>query len=228
MSDRSEADIAECLRPTDLIDSDHPDIIAFAKEVVGSETDPKAKAIKLYYAVRDDFYYDPYGVRMTPDHFRASACLERNSGFCITKAGLLAAAARGQGIPARLGFADVRNHVSTKRMTDQMGTDVFYYHGFTELFIDGKWVKATPAFNIELCDRFRIMPLEFDGENDSVFHPFTADGDRHMEYVQERGHRNDMPFDEIRDCFREIYPYMFDDGTAISGDFAAEAAAENA
>jgi len=228
MTDQTDASVAECLKSTDMIDADHPAIIEFSRRVVGGETDPKTKAIKLYYAVRDGFYYDPYGVRMTRDHFRASACLERKSGFCITKAGFLAAAARAVGVPARLGFADVRNHVSTKRMTEQMGTDVFHYHGFTELLIDGKWVKATPAFNIELCDKFGILPLDFDGVNDSVFHPFTADGSRHMEYVMERGHRDDLPFDEIRDCFREKYPYMFDEETAIAGDFAAEAAAENA
>ena len=30
-----------------------------------------------------------------------------------------------------------------------MGTDLFVYHGYAELFLDGKWVKATPAFNVE-------------------------------------------------------------------------------
>ncbi|MEC9348015.1 MAG: transglutaminase family protein [Pseudomonadota bacterium] len=224
----ADAAIEACLKPTDLIDADHPGIVALAREAVGDATDPKEKAIRLYYAIRDGFRYDPYGVEMTRDGFRASACLERGNGFCITKAGLLAAAARAEGIPARLGFADVRNHLSTERMRQQMGTDLFIYHGFTELYIDGKWVKATPAFNIELCEKFRVLPLEFDGETDSVFHPFTADGHQHMEYVNDRGSRDDMPFDEISDCFRKVYPYMFKDGQAIGGDFAAEAEAEAA
>ncbi|PJK29694.1 transglutaminase-like domain-containing protein [Minwuia thermotolerans] len=215
-----------CLAPTDLIDADNPAIAAFARRVVGDETDPKAKAIRLYYAVRDEFRYDPYGVVMDRDHFRASACLERGAGFCITKAGLLAAAARAEGIPARLGFADVRNHLSTARMRETMGTDLFYYHGYTELKLGGRWVKATPAFNLELCEKFGVLPLEFDGETDSIFHPLTADGKKHMEYVHERGHRDDMPFEEISAKFREIYPYMFD--KAIEGDFTAEAAAESA
>lgn len=218
-----------CLEPTDLIDSDNPDVVAYAAKAVGDATDPKEKAIRLYYAVRDDFRYDPYGVVMKRDHFRASACLDRGTGFCITKAGLLAAAARAEGIPSRLGFADVRNHLSTERMREKMGTDVFLYHGFTELKIGGKWVKATPAFNLELCEKFGVLPLEFDGETDSVFHPLTADGQKHMEYVTDRGSRDDMPFDEISACFREHYPYMFDDGeTGIGGDFTAEAEAEAA
>ncbi|WP_417517896.1 MBL fold metallo-hydrolase [Minwuia sp.] len=216
-----------CLKPTDLIDSDHPDVIAYAEKAGKGEPDPKQRAINLYYAVRDDFRYDPYSVDMTEDHFRASACMERGYGFCITKAGFLAAVARASGIPARLGFADVRNHLSTERMREKMGTDLFCYHGFTELFIDGKWVKATPAFNLELCEKFGVLPLEFDGETDSVFHPFTADGAKHMEYVTDRGSRNDMPFQEISDCFREIYPYMFDEDGSGGADFAAEAAQES-
>lgn len=217
-------DIDACLMPTDLIDSNNPAVVEWARAAGGDALHPKQCAINLYYAVRDQFRYDPYAVVMSEDHFRASACLQRGYGFCITKAGFLAAAARASGIPARLGFADVRNHLSTERMREKMGTDLFVYHGYTELFIEGRWVKATPAFNLELCEKFGVMPLEFDGETDSIFHPLTADGDRHMEYVNERGHRDDMPFQEISDAFREIYPYMFD---GIGGDFAAEAAAEN-
>lgn len=222
------SDPAACLQPTDLIDSDNPAVVAYAEKAAKGEADIKRRAINIYYAVRDDFRYDPYAVVMSEDHFRASACLERGYGFCITKAGLLAAAARAAGIPARLGFADVRNHLSTERMREQMGTDLFVYHGFTELFIDGKWVKATPAFNIELCEKFGVLPLEFDGETDSIFHPFTADGSQHMEYVNDRGSRDDMPFREISDSFREIYPFMFGDKGGPGGDFAAEAVAENA
>lgn len=216
----------EWLGSTDLLDSDNPVVKAYAKQAAGGETDQKQRALNLYYAVRDDFRYDPYTVSMTRDHFRASACLDRGYGFCITKAGLLAAVARAEGIPARLGFADVRNHLSTEKMREQMETDLFYYHGYTELKIEGKWVKATPAFNLELCEKFGVLPLDFDGENDSIFHPLTADGQKHMEYVHERGSRDDMPFDEISDCFREHYPYMFEGGVP-DGDFAAEAQAEN-
>ena len=223
------SDSETCLEATDLIDSDNPTVVEYARKAVGDATDPKEKAVRLYYAVRDDFRYDPYAVVMKPDHFRASACLDRGYGFCITKAGLLAAAARAEGIPARLGFADVRNHLSTERMREKMGTDLFLYHGFTELKIDGKWIKATPAFNLELCEKFGVLPLEFDGETDSIFHPLTADGHKHMEYVKDRGSRDDMPFAEITACFREYYPDMFEDGDGgIGGDFTAEAEAENA
>src|SRR5690606_31207041 len=130
---------------------------------------------KLYYIVRDRFLYDPYSVDLSDEGMRASTVIARGRGYCVTKAALMAAAARAAGIPARLGFADVRNHLATKRLLDMLGTDIFYYHGYVELWLDGKWVKATPAFNIELCDKFRVRPLEFDGRTDSIFHPYDAD-----------------------------------------------------
>lgn len=224
-------DLGLYLRPTYYIDSDHADVVAFAEESAAGEREPVARARKLYYAVRDGFRYDPYSVELTPEGFRASRCLERGYGFCVTKATLLAAAGRALGLPARLGFADVRNHLSTKRLTEMLdGTDLFVYHGFTEFHLEGKWVKATPAFNLSLCRKFRVLPLEFDGRNDSIFHPFDADGRRHMEYVAERGSFADVPFEAIRDSFLEHYPRVYADyidGDA-GGDFEAEAEAETA
>jgi transglutaminase-like putative cysteine protease len=214
------------LRPTFYLDSDDAGIRAFAAAAVGDATAPIDKAVRLYYAVRDQIVYDPYSVEMQPQAFRASDCLAKGRGFCIFKAGLLAAAGRAVSVPARVGFADVKNHLVTARLQALMKTDVFHFHGYSEFFLEGRWVKATPAFNIELCEKFRVLPLEFDGRQDSIFHPFDADGRRHMEYVAERGAFADMPFEEIRDCFLAYYPKMFaKDG--VGGDFAAEAAAEN-
>ncbi|WP_300298803.1 transglutaminase family protein [Ferrovibrio sp.] len=199
---------------------------AFARAAAGDETDPRAKAIRLYYAVRDRFLYDPYSVEVSQDGMRASGVIERGKGFCVNKAILLAAVARAEGIPARLGLADVKNHLATERLRAQMGTDIFYYHGYTELHIEGRWVKATPAFNLALCEKFRVLPLEFDGETDSVFHPFDADNRRHMEYVADRGSFADLPFAEWRDAMLTYYPDLMKEDRN-GGDFAAEAAAEN-
>jgi len=214
------------LAATPFIDSDHAAVRALAREVVGEETDSKAKAIRLYYAIRDRFLYDPYAVEVSQDGLRASSVIARGHGFCVNKAILLAAVARAEGIPARIGLADVKNHLATARLRAQMGTDIFYYHGFTELFLDGKWVKATPAFNLALCEKFRVLPLDFDGETDSVFHPFDADNRRHMEYVADRGSYADMPFDDWRKAMLTHYPDLMREDRA-GGDFAAEAAAES-
>ncbi len=198
------------LRPTRFIDCDEPSVAAYASKAVGDERDEIGKALKLYYAVRDDVRYDPYSIDLTPEHFTASACLERGYGFCITKATLLAAAGRAVGLPTRLGFADVRNHLCTERLREQMGdSDIFIYHGYAEFHLEGKWVKATPAFNLSLCEKFRVLPLEFDGRTDSVFHPFDADGRKHMEYVRDRGNSADVPYEDIRRDFLAYYPLIY-------------------
>ena len=112
---------------------------------------------------------------------RASQVIEQGYGWCVPKAALLAAAARAAGIPARVGYADVRNHLSTQRMRETMQTDVFIWHGYAELWLQGAWIKSTPAFNVELCERFGLLPLEWDGRSDSLYHPFDGEGRRHME-----------------------------------------------
>lgn len=215
---------AAYLAPGTFIDSDHPAVRSFAEtRSQGAESATQA-AVRLYGAVRDEIIYDPYRIHMTPDGFRASHCLVEERGFCITKAALLAAAARAVGIPARVGYADVRNHLATRRLRELMGTDTFIWHGYAELLLEGRWVKATPAFNLSLCERFRVLPLDFDGRNDSVFHPFDADGRRHMEYLADRGHFADVPFDAIIADLVATYPDLM---ASEARDFAAEAAAEN-
>lgn len=201
----------EYLRPGRFVDSAHPAVAAFSeKHAVGKN--PREKAISLYYAVRDEIRYNPFQNFMVDDTYRGSTCLERGVGWCVPKAALLAACARAAGIPARVGFADVKNHLTTPELTEKMGTDLFVFHGYAELMLDGKWVKATPAFNLTLCTRFRVKPLEFDGFTDSIFHPFDEDNRRHMEYVTERGSFADVPVEEIKRVFSETYPKYYNLG----------------
>lgn len=198
----------EFLSPGRYIDSDHPAVVEFARKHVKGSSDVE-RAVSLYYAVRDGIRYNPFLDFSKDTAFQGSKCLETGEGFCIGKAALLAACARATGIPARVGFADVKNHLTTPRLAERMGTDLFVYHGFGELWLEGKWVKATPAFNLELCRKFRVKPLEFDGRNDSIFHPFDADDRRHMEYLRSRGSYADVPVAEIQKVFRETYPALY-------------------
>jgi transglutaminase-like putative cysteine protease len=215
------------LEPTWFLDCDTPAVAAYARAAVGEAEGEVERACRLYYAVRDDVRYDPYCIDTSREGMRASRCLERRRGFCITKAALLAACARAIGLPARLGYGDVRNHLATKKLLATMGTDLFVFHGYTELLIDGRWVKATPAFNRELCACFAVKTLEFDGISDSLFHPFDAAGRKHMEYVRQRGHYRDLPYEEILATWRATYPdTAVDTGFAMNGaDFHDDAAA---
>jgi transglutaminase-like putative cysteine protease len=210
---------------TALIDSDHPAVQAFARQHTSGPTE-RQRAVALYYAVRDGFRYDPYRIDLSPAGMTASAVLAAGMGWCVPKAALLTAACRAVGIPARLGFADVRNHLSTERMRQTMKTDVFAWHGYSDIWLDGAWCKATPAFNVQLCDKFGLLPLEFDGRSDSIYHPFDRAGNRHMEYLKQRGTFNDLPLAEIVATFREIYSSWMPGGEAASAlqnaDFAAD------
>jgi len=196
------------LASAEYVDSAHPRVAAFAREHARG-ADDRARGIALYYAVRDAVRYNPFVDFSDPRVFRASDTLASGEGFCIGKAALLAAAARAAGIAARVGFADVKNHLTTPRLAEFMGSDEFVYHGYAELWLEERWVKATPAFNLDLCRKFRVKPLEFDGREDSIFHPFDEDERRHMEYLRDRGSCADVPVAEIQRVFRETYPALY-------------------
>lgn len=213
MVEPPDPDVADYLRPTDFIDSDSPDVREYARAATSDRTTDVGRAVALYYAVRDGIRYDPYSVDLSVTGLRASGTIIRGSAFCVPKAVLLAAAARALGIPSRLGFADVKNHLATKRLLQLMQTDMFVFHGYTELMLNGKWVKATPAFNKSLCERFNVMPLDFDGHANSVFQQFDRNGNRFMQYIRDRGLFPDLPLDAMRVAFAEHYPKLIDTDT---------------
>lgn len=215
---------AEYLQPTGFIDSNSPAVIAFSSKAAEGATSEKEKAIKLYNAVRDEIQYDPYRIEFTPEAFRASVIIGNGYGYCVAKAIVLAAAGRAAGIPSRLCFADVRNHLTTERLKKVMKTDLFIYHGYTEFYLNGRWLKVTPTFNRSLCERFHVKPLEFDGENDAIFHPYDVDGRRHMEYVTDHGAFADVPYDKIIEMFETHYGGYFQKDTKdTAGAFEREA-----
>lgn len=206
------------LPPGPCIDSDHPQVVTLAASLTRTHSNEIDNAVALYYWVRDAIRYNPYALDTTRDALRASATLAAGEAWCVPKAVLLAALCRASGIPARPGFADVRNHLSTARLRAQMNSDVFHFHGYCSIFIGGQWVKATPAFNIELCSKFGLQPLEFDGMNDSLYHEFDCAGNRHMEYIRERGEYFDVPFEEMMALFREKYPAALPQGDGAALD----------
>ena len=213
-------DMTQYCEASATVDSDNPAVIEFARRNIGSSPDPKGQAISLYYAVRDGIRYDPYTLDLSINGLKASTTLSALRGWCVSKAIVLAACCRVVKIPARLGFADVRNHLTTTRMRALMKTDVFFWHGYTSIFLDGHWVKATPAFNIELCEKFRLRPLEFNGMTDSIYHPFDLEGNMHMEYLRYRGEFADVPLNEMMDTFRR--EYQPDESWKQDADFERE------
>jgi transglutaminase-like putative cysteine protease len=225
----TDSGLAIYLAATPTIETKHPDIVSFAAKYASGASDPVEAAVRLYYAVRDGIRYDPYTFFVSVQGLEASQTLRAGRAWCVPKAILLAACCRAQGIPAKLGYADVRNHLSTERMRQMMRTDIFHWHGYTSLYLEGRWVRATPAFNIQLCRKFNLLPLDFDGRSDSLFHSFDAAGNRHMEYIHYRGEFADTPVESMFTTFREHYPDLWrtegpdiGDGADFEQDVEAE------
>jgi transglutaminase-like putative cysteine protease len=216
----------EYLAPGRFVDSDAASVIEFARAAAAGAKNATDAVLRLYSAVRDGILYDAYVDWTDPDIFRAGAVLAQKRGFCVGKACLLAASARVLGVPSRLGFADVRNHMTSPRLYERMKTDVFRWHAYCELHLSDKWVKATPAFNASLCERLGLKPLEFDGRTDSLFQPFDGSGRKHMEYVLDRGTFADVPFETILADFRAHYGALVGK-ERLAGDFQAEAVTAN-
>ena len=212
------------LRSTPTIDFDSEALKEFVAENSSANSGDLDRAKSLYYAVRDQIRYDPYTISHDLSDYSATHTLKTGRGWCVTKAILYAACCRAVGIPARLGYADVRNHLSTANLRRLMGTDIFYWHGYTDVYLNRMWVKATPAFNIGLCDRFRLKPLEFDGLEDSIYHPFDLDGQKHMEYLNYHGEFADLPFDRMMNDFARFYPGFTE--FPGQGDFLGEVVLE--
>ncbi len=213
----SDDRLAGALEATPFIDANSPTIRAFVKAHSGTGPD-RYRAVRLYYAVRDAIPYDLRYFGIEPNIFVASRCLEAKGSFCVPKAVTLAAVCRAAGIPARVGFADVRNHLASPRILELMGSDVFSWHAYTLLYLEGRWVKATPAFDLAFCARFGVEPLDFDGGTDSIFQPFDTEGRKHMDYVLDRGDHVEMPFEAFRDAMQDAYPRLI---TAMAAERAS-------
>ncbi len=206
------------LQPTEFLNYDDESVREFAERNSVGATTEKEKAVKLYYAVRDGFQYNPNILDLRREGLKASDLLTRNRGYCVEKAVLLAACARAVNIPSRLSFYIVRNHIATDKLEKILQKNYLVFHGAAEIFLDGKWLKTTPAFNKNLCRYLNVEPLEFDGETDSIFQEFDRSGNVFMEYLHDYGAFSDLPYQLFLEELQKHYPHIFNDEKYTNGD----------
>ena len=197
-------DMGNYLRCTEIIDCDEESIRQKAQELTeGLQTD-REKAVALYYFVRDTIRHNAYAQLYDLERYKASVVLEAGNGICQQKSVLLAALVRAVGIPARIGFVDVNDHQLSESFKQMIGgINVFPFHGFAELYIDGRWVHASPAYDLATCRRKRFVPVDFDGVNDAKDSRYTEDGEPHIEHIEYHGPYEDFPWDEIQAYYKE-------------------------
>jgi transglutaminase-like putative cysteine protease len=201
---------AVCLAPAEYIDSQHPLVAAQAARLRAAAGTAGDAARAVYYFVRDLRYEG--GDFEDLEIYRASGVLAAGHGYCVGKASLCAALARAAGVPARIGFADVRNHLASPRLLRAMGTDVFAWHGYTELLVRGRWIKVSPTFDIDTCQRAGVAALEFDGEHDALLQSF--DGESSMRYLREHGVFHDVPARFLAAEMQRLYPFTREHGVS--------------
>lgn len=203
------------LAATSFIDAHAPAVLGFVDRTVPTGSTPVEAAVALYYAIRDGLRYEIYGADLSREGLRASAVVRAGTGLCLHKSVLFVAALRAVGVPARIGLADVRNHLTSPRMQTLIGGDVFRHHAYATVWLDGRWVRATPVFSRLLCRLYRLTPLEFDGTADSLHHPYDLDGRRHMEFVRVHGEFDDVPYERILTDLRAAHPLLLDASSRV-------------
>ncbi len=203
----------EYLTSTYFFDYESEEIQEIIVEYKNTSLSQKEKTKLLYLKIRDSWRYYPYSLSFSKKNYRASEISKKSKGHCVDKSILLIACLRGLGIPARIHLAKVKNHIGVERLTEKFGTNELTNHGMVNVYIEGKWIKLSPGFNASICQIFNVSPLDFDGENDSVFQEFNKDGNLFIEYIEDYGHFEDVPVEFMFKNAKEHYPHIFDTGS---------------
>lgn len=199
------ADHNKYLAPTRYLDWDRGTVLSVTRSRIAGIDSVPERAAAIFTFVRDAVRYNPYINFLDERVYVSSTIIRTESTFCAPKAILLASMARAAGIPARIRFADIRNHLMPDKMKELLKTDIIYGHGFTEMHIDGRWIKATPAYDRALCEAQGYVLTEFNGIDDAVFPGHTLAGKKHIEYLSYSDPFDDFPYEWMTSYYLEKY-----------------------
>ena len=199
------------LSPTFFIDSEAPTVRDLANQLSEDKENSVDQVISIFSYIRDNIKYNiDMAFSSGSSDFKASKSIERKKGFCIPKSITLVALFRACDIPARLHFADIINHRSPDYLMELMGTNVFYFHGYAEVFLGNKWFKLTPCFETGLCKKHNFPVCTFNGNADAIFPPFDLLKRPFIEYINDRGVYADFPLSEMVTVFQQNYHSHFE------------------
>lgn len=198
-------EIEGCLGPTPGVDCDEPEIRDLSGRLTDEARDETSAAARIFHFVRDEVRYIPFAPFMDLEDYHGREALKRGYGFCTQKSSLLVGLCRAAGIPARFRYADLVNHNLPGRLGWVLGSDRMVYHAYAEIFLAGRWLKATPSFERSLCDKMGWRPVDFDGTGDAVLHPLDLNGRPHIEYVLDRGPLPHVPLEDMLSTWLREY-----------------------
>ncbi len=199
------------LPPGFCIDSNANNVVATAGKLTAGCRNAREKAKRLFDFVRDEIRYNfAPDVRDRRD-FKASHTLALGNGFCMQKAALFAALCRASGIPARIGFQNIRDYKITGRFQEMMGSNELWGHGMNAVYLDGRWLAVDCTLDRGLVERKNYCLVEFDGRADALLPQTDRAGKSHFRILKQRGFYNDTPLFAIRTMLDWIDKVPYDD-----------------
>ena len=128
----------EYLRPTEVMDCDHPEVRHLARALADGVSDPTAIAKRSFEWVRDEIRHSG-DFQVNQPTCAASEVLRHKAGWCYAKSHLLAALLRANGIPAGLCY---------QRLAMDGGTHRFMLHGLNAVLLpEFGWYRIDPRGN---------------------------------------------------------------------------------
>lgn len=198
-------ELEDYLAPAPGVSCEEPELFDLARSIVrGSKNDIEA-AVKLFYWVRDRIRYSAYVPFWDLRHYHASTVIGRGCGYCVQKSALLAALCRSLGFPTRLTFVDIENNLLGSNLADYLETKIMTFHCYAEIFLGGKWVKATPTFERELCESLGWKVVEFNGRDNAMLPAEALDGRPHIRYLRTHFTSAGIPLDRILESWVAFY-----------------------
>ncbi|MFH2008580.1 MAG: transglutaminase-like domain-containing protein [bacterium] len=198
-------ELQQFLAPTDTLEVDHPRIRALVEEQTADASDVRDAARRLFEVARDAVAYSPYVPFWDRSHYRTTTILDRGRGYCVQKAMVLVTLARAARIPARLVFVDLRNHRAPAHLVEILQGNLFVYHCYASLLLEGEWLEATPAFDRAICEEHDLPLVRFDGHRSAIFPSEDHAGRRFAEYVKHHGAFADVPMGPMLAAWDEAY-----------------------